>query len=76
VAEAAAAALRWMLGGYSFELTGADVRAAFRFTMESAARTGRQDDAVAALRELMGKKGADDWVAEILQAALATLYLR
>lgn len=71
--KAGMTALRWMLGGYGFELTGADVLAAFRFTMEAAARTGRQDDAVAALRELMGKKGADDWVAEILQAALQRL---
>jgi len=71
--QAGMTALRWMLEGYGYELTGTDVLAAFRFTMESAARTGKQDDALATLRELMGKKGVDDWVAGILQAALQRL---
>jgi len=74
--KAGVTALRWMLGGYGFELTGADVLGAFHFMMESAARTGGQDDVVAALRELMGKKGADDWVVNILQAALQRLESR
>jgi len=69
-------ALRWMLGGYGYDLTGADVLGAFHFMIESAARLGQQDDAVAALRELMGKKGADDWVVNILQAALQRLEVR
>lgn len=74
--KAGITALRWMLGGYGYDLTGTDVLGAFHFMMESAARIGQQDDTVAALRELMGKKGADDWVVNILQAALQRLEAR
>jgi len=69
-------ALRWMLGGYGYDLTGADVLNAFRYAMEAAERIEQQDDAVAALSELMGKNGADDWVVNILQAALQRLEAR
>jgi len=74
--KAGITALRWMLGGHGYDLTGTDVLGAFHFMMESAARIGQQDDTVAALRELMGKKGADDWVVNILQAALQRLEVR
>ncbi len=68
--QAGMTALRWMLVGHGNDLTAADVLAALRFTMESAARVGKQEDALAALRELMGTKGADEWVADILQGEL------
>jgi len=74
--QAGITALRWMLGGYGFDLTVADVLGALRFMMESAARIGQQDAAVAALRELMEKKGADDWVVNILQSLLQRLEAR
>jgi len=60
-------ALRWMLAGCGYDLTGTDVLGALHFMMEAAARTDQQDDALSALSELMGRRGADDWVVNILQ---------
>jgi len=66
--KAALTALRWMLDGYGYDLTGTDVLGALHFMMESAARIDKQNDALAALRELMERKGANDWVVNILQS--------
>ncbi len=71
--KAGLTALRWMLGGYGYDLTGADVLGAFHFTMESAARIDKQDRVVAVLRGIMTQQGANDWVVNILQAALQRL---
>jgi len=60
-------ALRWMLAGCGYDLTGTDVLTALHFMMEAAARTGQQSEAITALRELMERKGADEWVANILK---------
>jgi hypothetical protein len=41
--EAGLAALRWLTKGYGYEITGADVLAAYTHTMKAAARTGRAE---------------------------------
>lgn len=64
--KAGLTALRWMLAGCGYDLTGTDVLAALHFMMEAAARTEQQDDAMSALRELMERKGSDEWVVNIL----------
>jgi len=65
--RAAITALRWMLAGYGYDLTGNDVLSALHFMVEAAARTGKQSDAITALRELMERKGADEWVVNTLK---------
>jgi len=62
------AALRWVLSGCGYDLTGTDVLTALHFMMQAAARTGQQSDAITPLRELMERKGADEWVVNILQS--------
>jgi len=69
-------ALRWMLGGYGYDLTGVDVLGALDYMLDSAARVDQQDHALAVLRELMGRKGADGWAVDILQAALRRVETR
>ncbi len=65
--KAGITALRWMLAGCGYDLTGTDVLAALHFMMEAAAGTEQQDDALSALDELMERKGSDEWVVNILK---------
>jgi len=66
--KAGITALRWILAGCGYDLTGADVLAALHFMRDAATRTGQQDDAMAALSELMNRKGANEWAVNILQS--------
>jgi hypothetical protein len=68
--KAGVIALRWMLAGYGYELTGADVLDAFRHMFNAAERIGQKDQAIQALHELIAAPGADDWVVNILETAL------
>ncbi|MBK5189526.1 MAG: hypothetical protein JJD97_14885 [Gemmatimonadaceae bacterium] len=46
-------ALRWLVEGYGYEITGADVRAAYGSTIAAAERLGSLDDARHRIRELL-----------------------
>lgn len=51
--QAGLAALRWLGKGYGYEVTGADVWAAYSQTIEAAERLGRHDEIRARIRELL-----------------------
>jgi len=68
--KAGVTALRWMLGGYGYDLTGADVTDAFRYMVNAAEKIDQQDDAIKAIQNLMAVRGSDEWVCKVLQAAL------
>jgi len=55
--KAGLAALRWLAQGYGFEITGADVWAAYLHTMKAAEQLGRRDEARESIRALIGNKG-------------------
>jgi hypothetical protein len=50
--KAGMAALRWLSAGYGYEITSADVRAAFDSTMQAAERACRKDEALLRIRSL------------------------
>ena len=50
--EAGIAALRWLCEGYGYEITSADVWAAYRHTMESAANAGSAQETRERIRKL------------------------
>ncbi len=50
--EAGVAALRWLLEGHGFELTGRDVREIYAHTMKAARHAGRSEQVHARLRAL------------------------
>jgi hypothetical protein len=70
--EAGLLALHWMARGYGYELTGADVVAAYRSTLEAAERC----DAVHATRDrirgLIGDAADEDPFARILRRELTS----
>jgi len=70
--KAGITALRWMLSGYGYDLTGSDVLDAFRYMSNAAERIGQKDQAINALRELTAAPGAEDWVVNILTTSMAS----
>jgi hypothetical protein len=51
--EAGIAALRWLIAGYGYEVTGLDVRDAYDFTMEAARNAGCQAETLGRIRTLV-----------------------
>lgn len=51
--EAGLAALRWLASGYGYEVTGADVWSAYKYTMEAAARAGTTEPTRESIRYLV-----------------------
>ena len=62
--EAGLAALRWLAQGYGYEVTGADVWAAYSHTIQAAERLGRRDEVRKCIRELVPTAG---FVADVLR---------
>ena len=60
------AALRWMMHGYGYELTGMDVYAAYAATMGAAERCGVADETRAVIRDAVERSGGSQ-VAEVLR---------
>lgn len=58
--EAGVAALSWIARGYGYDITGADVQAAYTHTMRAAESAGRRDEVRRRLRELVGKQAQPD----------------
>ena len=61
------AALRWLSAGYGYEVTGADVWAAYSHTMTAAEQVGRREEVRERIRALVANKG---FVAEVLGGEL------
>ena len=54
--EVGLAALRWLAEGYGYEITGADVWAAYTNTMKAAEKAGRAEEARERIRTLVGSE--------------------
>jgi hypothetical protein len=58
--EAGMAALHWLVQGYGFDITSADVWAAYRSTMQAAESLGRRDEARTRIRDLVAGEALAD----------------
>lgn len=66
--EAGMAALRWLLDGYGYEITGLDVLSAHDFTMKAARAADRTEETRRRIRDLMASGGSrGDFVSRILE---------
>ncbi len=54
--EAGMAALRWLVEGYGYEITGLDVMNAYSFTMKAAESSGRSDELYKRIHDLVAKE--------------------
>lgn len=54
------AALRWLVEGYGYEITGADVLAACSHTMKAAEHAGVADETLTRIRELVSREALDE----------------
>jgi hypothetical protein len=69
--EAGLAALRWLVEGHGYEITGADVWAAYANTMKAAEKAGRADETREHVRRLVaGETVGERFVTRILGRAL------
>ncbi len=59
-------ALRWLVQGYGYEVTGADVWAAYSITLEAAARTGKVAEVREQVRLLVSAEVPGGFVARVL----------
>ena len=65
--EAGMAALKWLVSGYGYEVTGSDVWAAYRYTMSAAEHAGCKAQTFERVRQLVaGERQADRFVRKIL----------
>ncbi len=62
--------LHWMMQGYGYELTGADVMDAYRATLEAAAHQGRVAEVEALIRKMAATGDVDGFVSKVLGRAL------
>jgi hypothetical protein len=69
--EAGIAALRWLVAGYGYEITGLDVLDAYDFTMEAAVNAGCPEETLMRIRALVESEPATHpFVRKILGPAL------
>lgn len=65
--EAGIAAIRWLVEGYGYEITGIDVIRAFDYTMQAAANAGCEEETFNRIRDIVSReKSADRFVARHL----------
>jgi hypothetical protein len=64
--EAGMVALRWLLQGYGYEITSADVWAACSNTMKAAANAGQHDEVRARIQVLIDQEPKSDFVADVI----------
>ena len=65
--EAGVAALRWLVEGYGFEITGLDVQAAYDYTMKAAENAGCKSETFERICELVaGENFGEHFVTRIL----------
>jgi hypothetical protein len=58
--EAGMAAMRWLVHGYGYDITGADVWAAYSYTMKAAENVGRRAETHGRIRALVQKEAQPD----------------
>ncbi len=69
--EAGMTALRWLVAGYGYEITGLDVREAYDFTMEASRNAGYHAETMERIRTLVASDtSGDQFVSRILGAEL------
>jgi hypothetical protein len=69
--EAGLAALRLLLQGYGYEITGFDVQNAYDCTMRAAEKAGSQEETLAKIREMAGGAGKEgSFAAQVLAPSL------
>jgi len=59
-------ALRWLANGFGYEVTGADVWAAYSSTVAAAERTGRAPEVRARIRQIISDEDAGGFVTTVL----------
>ena len=64
-------ALRWLVEGHGYDITGADVWAAYSITVRAAEQAGVVDEARERIRELVAGAGTGGFVSQILGKELA-----
>lgn len=65
--HAGVVALRWLVAGYGYEISGLDVQAAYNYTMKAAENTGCKPEVFEFIRELVaGEKFGERFVTRIL----------
>ena len=64
--DAGCAALGWLVEGFGYEITSADVRMAYSATMEAAETLGQVTETKARIRQLVGGGSDNSFVARIL----------
>lgn len=69
--EAGMAALRWLCKGYGYEITAADIRDAYRYTMEAAANAGSDRETRDRIRSLE-QTSESRFVTEILSKEMGS----
>ena len=69
--EAGMAALRWFVQGYGYDITSADVRQAYDWTVKAAEHAGCKSEALQRLRDLVAKEDQEGrFVSRILENEL------
>jgi hypothetical protein len=59
-------ALRWLVQGYGYEVTGADVLAAYHIAMKAAERIGKRPEVRGQVWQLVSAEDPDGFVASVL----------
>jgi len=65
--EAGLLALHWLVLGYGYEVTGADVWAAYESTMKAAEASGKGDEARERVRQIVGAEPPGGFVSRVLE---------
>jgi hypothetical protein len=72
--EAGVAALRWLVEGYGYDITGLDVRAAYNNTMKAARNLECEDETLTRVRQLVaGETFGERFVTKILGRELGLM---
>lgn len=66
--EAGLSALHWLVEGYGYEITGADVVAAYSNTLKAAKRSGTTAETRARMAEIVGREKKGGFVGQVLAA--------
>lgn len=70
-AEAGMTALHWLMAGYGYEITSADVLDAYKYTMSAAENAGHTEQVHSYIEELVeSKSGAENFVSQVLSRRL------
>ncbi len=73
-AEAGITALRWLIAGYGYEITGLDVRDAFACTIEAATNAGCKNEYLSRIQEMVSEgKSADHFASKVIKSQVSIL---